>query len=73
MACKIGITTDLDRRRKEWESEYPNLYGWQMLDGPFATQQKAQEAEDRLAKQHGCDSHHGGEGKGQWWVYKFYY
>lgn len=74
MTCKIGITTDLDRRRQEWELEYPDLSGWQMIDGPFETREEAQEAEDRLAEEHGCESHHGGgEANGPWWVYKFYY
>ena len=28
MACIIGMTTDLQRRKSEWESKYRSLRNW---------------------------------------------
>ena len=69
------MTTDLNRRRNEWEAEYSSLRDWQVLAGPFNSRERAQEEETKLARHHGCQSHHGGNdpnnSNSQWWVYGF--
>jgi len=74
MSCRIGITTDPDRRRGEWEKEYPNLRNWQIL-GRCKTKSAAQKAETHLAHRFGCEAAPGGPGKehDNWCVYKFDY
>jgi len=53
MACRIGITTNPGKRRRDWEGEYSNLRNWQILER-HRTKSAAQQAETRLARQHGC-------------------
>lgn len=74
MACRVGITTDPERRKSEWEREYPNLTNWQILEEHY-TKSAAQAAEDRLAKKYGCVAHPGGDGPdyATWYVYYFQY
>ena len=74
MACRVGITTDPDRRKKEWQKEYPNLWDWQIL-GVHSTKSAAQEQETAEAKRRGCDSSPGGGGpeRATWHVYYFQY
>lgn len=73
MACRIGITTDPDRRELDWKREYPNLRNWKNLEW-HKTKSAAQQAETRLARQHGCVSAPGGnDADGDWCVYKFDY
>ncbi len=73
MKCRIGITTDLERRKAEWQREY-NLYNWQVL-GTYGSKTEAQQAENRLSQQHGCQAHGGGDGNeyDTWCVYRFDY
>ena len=73
MACRIGITTDPESRKADWERKYPNLRNWRILE-THQTKSQAQQAEDRLASQYGCEAHHGGgSDPGPWSVYKFDY
>ncbi len=74
MACRIGITTDPERREGEWRAEYPGLYGWEVFDW-YDTKTAAQAAETYLARLHGCQASPGGGGEeyAQWAVYRFYY
>lgn len=73
MACRVGITTDPERREQEWRNKYPRLRNWGVA-GPYRTREKAQQAENRLADRHGCRSHQGGrDARGPWYVYKFHY
>lgn len=73
MGCRIGITTDLDERKKYWKTIHPTLRDWQVLEGPISTKDEAQRLETYLARRHGCESAPGGKdvpGK-SWWVYGF--
>ena len=73
--CRVGMTTDPDRRKAEWEAEIPNTTNWKWY-GPYDSREDAQTAETTLAEKHGCESHPGGpepKGNPQWWVYKFTY
>lgn len=74
MACRIGITTRPNGRRKDWETVYPDLTNWQILE-THSTKSDAQAAENRLAKQLGCVAHPGGDGSEDdtWYVYYFEY
>ena len=74
MSCRIGMTTDVENRKKYWKSRHSNLRDWQIL-GTYQTKTEAQNAESRLAKSYGCVSHPGGDGSeyDTWYVYKFSY
>ena len=74
MACRIGITTNPGERRRYWESQHPNLSKWQILER-HTTKSDAQAAETRLAEEHKCVAHPGGDGDehDDWVVYKFEY
>lgn len=75
MPCRIGITTNPARRRAEWESEYPSLYGWEQR-GPYSERSDAQRAETSLALEHDCEAAPGGadpDSGRSWYVYKFNY
>jgi hypothetical protein len=75
MACRIGITTDLEAHKSYWESKCQDLRGWQVLAGPLTTKEKAQAQETRLAREFGCENAPGGDDPDdpttQWWVYGF--
>ena len=58
MPCKVGITTDLDRRKKEWQAIYPDLKNWKPLGYPHDTRESAQTAENLASI--GCESAPGG-------------
>ena len=73
MSCRIGITADLERRKKEWQREYPTWKRWTILE-KHSTKAEAQAAETRLAKHHGCQAYRGGrepEFTDLWYVYRF--
>lgn len=74
MACRIGITTNPGERKRYWEEKHPTLRNWQILER-HKTKTAAQAAETRLAAQHGCEAHPGGDGpeNADWAVYKFDY
>jgi len=74
MACRIGITTDPDRREKEWKREHPSLRNWKIL-GRSKNKSVAQKAETLLARKFGCDAAPGGPNDEDdiWYVYKFDY
>lgn len=74
MPCQIGITTDPDRRKQEWQQERPTLRNWQVLE-THRTKTAAQAAEVRLANQQGCNYGTGGGGQevATWYVYRFDY
>ena len=74
MSCRIGMTTNVDDRKRYWESQHSNLYSWKIL-GIYQTKTAAQNAENKFANSHGCISHPGGDGNeyDTWYVYKFNY
>ena len=67
MACRAGITTDLQGRKSDWEEvgrkEGYKVSGWTKY-GPFANQQKAQEWEN---KQTDCKRSGGGRPSTKTW------
>ena len=73
MPCRVGITTDPDRRKAEWESKVVRLRNWRILNS-YRSREKAQEHETRYAKRYGCQAAPGGaEAGGTWYVYRFDY
>ena len=72
MGCRVGMTTNPQARRQDWEREYPNLYNWQIIRDEL-TYDQALLLEERVAQRYGCDAHGGGprvEGS-VYSVYKF--
>ncbi len=61
MPCRIGITTDPDRRKREWKQQHSTLYNWQILQ-TAQSKSEAQSWENTFARMHGCDSSEGGSG-----------
>ena len=74
MACRIGMTQDLARRKGEWKEKHPGLYDW-THESTHYSKSAAQAEETRLASARGCESGHGGSGpeQGTWYVYSFKY
>ena len=72
MACRVGITTNLERRKAEWQKKYPNLRNWKKF-GPYPTKEAAQRREEQLADQNNCKAFRGGRNKkdAEWYAYKF--
>ena len=75
MACRVGITTNPARRKKEWEEEHSTLRNWRILHRDL-TRKQAQQLETEEAKKFNCKSRQGGrypESGSSWFVYKFDY
>ena len=76
MACRVGITTDPEKRKRDWEREHPSLRNWRILASGL-TKKEAQNLETRLAKEQGCKNHPGGRNTDDptkpWSVYRFEY
>lgn len=72
MACRIGITMNPARRKKEWQLEYPNLRNWAVL-GTYDSKSAAQARENAEANRAGCAAAPGGNGPkfATWHVYRF--
>lgn len=74
--CRVGITTNLARRRKEWENEMGGpIPNWTEF-GPFASREDAQAKENELSDQYGCIAHGGGaypDEPSPWYVYLFFF
>jgi hypothetical protein len=72
MACRAGITTRPDERKREWERKEPTLRNWQLF-GPFASRSAAQKWEE----QQPCTKHGGGNEPdtpgARWYGYRFDY
>ena len=78
VSCRIGITMDLERRKKEWERKYLKeekvIKKWTVLS-THQSKSLAQEVETREAKKQNCEAYPGGRGseKATWYVYKIEY
>ena len=74
MACYVGITTNLVRRKREHLANHPRLKNWRRVGGTYRSKTAAQRAEDALARRLGCRAHHGGgPERANWYVYTFNY
>ena len=74
MPCRVGITTDPEGRKKDWERVHPSLTGWEIL-ATYDNKTKAQARENVEAVIRGCEAHPGGSGDecATWFVYYFRY
>ncbi len=78
VSCRIGITTDLERRKREWMSKYEEkgktIKSWTVLS-VHKSKSSAQKAETREAKLQNCEAHPGGRNSNKeiWYVYKIEY
>ncbi|MCY4161707.1 MAG: hypothetical protein OXC92_03560 [Flavobacteriaceae bacterium] len=72
MACRIGITTDRERRKREWERQLGNLKNWTILE-TFSNKSDAQQYEKQEAERQNCVWSPGGDGDDYdtWYVYRF--
>ena len=72
MACRVGITTNPEERKRYWQTQHPRLSKWQIL-GTYSTKAAAQEQENKEASKRGCTSSPGGSGPSlaTWYVYYF--
>ena len=76
MACRVGITTDLNSRLEYWLRVHPNLHSFRGGCGKHAPPSaQAQAYESYYADRLGCVAHPGGDGPEQatWYVYMFEY
>ena len=74
MACRVGITTDLNSRLEYWLRVHPNLHSWRVRK-TCSSKSQAQAYESYYADRLGCVAHPGGDGPEQatWYVYMFEY
>ncbi len=78
ISCRIGMTTNPERRKKEWERDYRkqgnNIISWNIVK-TYKSKSAAQEFETKEAKKQNCEAHSGGRGpeKATWYVYKLEY
>jgi len=73
MPCRVGITTDPDERKRQWENKVIGLRNWRII-GSHSSKAKAQEQETSYAERNNCKAHAGGPDKGgTWYVYRFDY
>ncbi|MCK4347806.1 MAG: hypothetical protein KAW47_04235 [Thermoplasmatales archaeon] len=71
MHCRVGITTNPDRRRDEWQDKVIGFRNWKIVN-QFDNRDAAQAFENQYAREHGCEAHPGGdEASGIWHVYYF--
>lgn len=71
MGKRCGITTDLQRRKREWKNKCKKFRNWQTY-GPFKSREKAQKWEDTCGT---CDKSGGGRNpkdkNAKWYGYSF--
>ena len=73
MPCRVGITTNPQLRRSQWESKVYGLTNWRII-GTHNNRADAQAQESRYAARYGCLSSPGGKNaRGPWYVYRFDY
>lgn len=74
MGCRVGITTNVEERKADWEGEYPNMTNWKVVANGLS-RDKAQEMENTLSLAHSCDASPGGnepeDPNATWSVYRF--
>jgi len=73
MSSRMGITTDPDARRADWESQVVGFRNWRLLR-TFGAKLGAKKYAAQYAQKYGCrvspDDVNGG---GMWYVYRFNY
>ena len=73
MPCRVGITTNPEVRKRQWESQVVGMSNWRIL-AEYRSREEAQAHETRYANRYGCHAHQGGApASGMWSVYRFDY
>lgn len=76
MGCRVGITTDVISRMKEYIKNFDNINGWKTF-GSSENRVDARNWVKIISKAHCCEGRHGGKEEnqipGQWYGYHFYY
>lgn len=73
MPCRVGITTDPDRRRREQKNSHYGFTNWHIVKA-FAKRSDAQDYERWYASRYDCQASGGGRiARGPWYVYVFTY
>ncbi len=74
MPCRVGISTNPEKRRQDWEGRVVGLRKWRILN-TFRSFRYAQDYEIRMANKYGCKAApEGASGaRGPWYVYYFEY
>ena len=74
MACRVGITTDWQKRRRDWKRKHPSLKKWDVLR-ECDSKSEVQKWENWYANEKNCVAHPGGDGPevATWYVYYFEY
>lgn len=73
MPCRVGITTNPDERKIQWQSKVVGFKNWRIIK-KFRTQEEAQDYEKWYAEKYNCHAHAGGpHSPGIWSVYRFDY
>ncbi len=62
MRKRVGITTDPEQRRKDWEKEYPTLRDWNIVKREL-TYEEAQALENVYKSTKEYEGHEGGPPK----------
>lgn len=73
MPCQVGMTTDPDRRRREWE-RIRHVSNWRIVDKAYS-KSDAQDKENYWAGWLSGTSGEGGDGPevATWYIYAFEY
>ena len=73
MPCRVGITTDPEKRKSTWKNKVIGFRGFRIVK-ECLTRKEAQEIERQYAEKHGCIQHGGGRNaQPPWIVYRFSY
>lgn len=76
MGCRVGITTDPEARKEDWERDCPGFSNWRII-AEGLSRFEAQKKEDEYAKKHDCAASGGGRdpenNQNNWSVYRFDY
>ena len=70
MPCRVGMTSNVLKRKQAWLSVHPNLYKWDVLKSGL-TYAEALAEEQRIAEELGCENEAGGQ-KVEGSVYSIY-
>jgi len=76
MGCRIGITTNPEQRKKDWQEDYKyrKFRSWKIIQ-TFRSKTAAQKWENEEKESSGCVAHAGGSGSeiATWSGYKFFF
>ena len=73
MPCRVGVTTDLERCKREWIPKVNGFQKWLQL-ASYPTKELAQAYENGMQMGHQCEAAScGDDADGPWHVYHFHF